>query len=1023
MRLLNADGVLTPDDALLLTWKQSAEAHNDILHVIVKLANRQIGDVLSLRSGYDASKVRPRWNGSTGELSIEFDDAATISEMKTALELLEFESALSVSAITRKVWVFPILPGVGNLRYRLDEASGLVRYYLYDSTSRLFPAASTEASGRILFGKYGYLGVHTSDAEKAIYEALRTQDMHLAISDDTQAGTTEGKWVITSGPRKGQVLWNHAASPQAYGPGASGSGWSTRGQFWTGSEPGNSGSGGENYAKMDSSGLAWDVDDGSRSSISHHDLWLSAGGIFSRPVDVGVSPPSPVLRVDFSKLQATSQRRVILREDHIRVDDVDTRDPSDATKIDASRIKFRITEIAGGTLQRRADAAGAWIRIPLSGTSGSRYQEFTLTQLRDGLVSLFPDAGVSALTFEIQADDGTHLSDSDPHDDESDADPTSVSVSVVALKEIDAGKEMPVSDDTGLTPDDITLDVWIFAATSDPRVLVRIEGTKRGETLFLEDGHGVDSITSSWSWDSDTGIGVLSLQSDGGATADDFRTLLNALKLRTVRSASASLRTISLRPDVAEEVEKKDYYTRDILVRKSGPRPYVGVQEVLHLKFGQDDRAILSSSEFLLEDFDSSASDVMIVMRNLVSGAELQKRNAISGSYDPITPQSGSLEFSLEDMQKGLMAIHFANPVGRTITFGLEARDGNGNWNDVGKSNTDQRGVRAFSLTGVLALSPEELETDLETGHQKAVPFGGLERMIETARSNSSPNGALHIVLKHAVSGDRLVMRNSVDGVTGRWSERGHRYTLKVLHGITTSAKIAEALAEVYYRARESATEERRELVVSWVDIRDAETVLFTTPLANRPPVLRNWGMAARYHDITPTSGATEAPLDLGYHPYREYMPEILDNEGKVVRLEIVLTDKAGGVLSADERVFLPQELLDQVQVEGLVLRELRSSDDKARALVIEFVDGRTPEFLTRILQGLSYRHGAAGRDGDVDERRRISVSVFDGEAYSQTLTMEVRLVDEVPNPAEIRQHLHWHGKAKRHGNCYRHGI
>ena len=55
---------------------------------------------------------------------------------------------------------------------------------------------------------------------------------------------------------------------------------------------------------------------------------------------------------------------------------------------------------------------------------------------------------------------------------------------------------------------------------------------------------------------------------------------------------------------------------------------------------------------------------------------------------------------------------------------------------------------------------------------------------------------------------------------------------------------------------------------------------------------------------------------------------------------------------------------------------------------------------MSRVLQGLSYRHGAAGRDGDVGERRRISVAVFDGEAYSQTLEMEVRLVDRVPNPA-----------------------
>ena len=142
--------------------------------------------------------------------------------------------------------------------------------------------------------------------------------------------------------------------------------------------------------------------------------------------------------------------------------------------------------------------------------------------------------------------------------------------------------------------------------------------------------------------------------------------------------------------------------------------------------------------------------------------------------------------------------------------------------------------------------------------------------------------------------------------------------------------------------------------------------------------------------------------MDLGYHPFREYMPDVLDNEGKVVRLEIVLTDKADGVLSADERVFLLQELQDQAKAQGFVFRSYRSSDDKARALVIEAPEERqaSPEFMTRILQSLLYLHGASDRDGDVGERRRISVALFDGEAYSQTLTMEVRLVGTLPNPA-----------------------
>ena len=91
-----------------------------------------------------------------------------------------------------------------------------------------------------------------------------------------------------------------------------------------------------------------------------------------------------------------------------------------------------------------------------------------------------------------------------------------------------------------------------------------------------------------------------------------------------------------------------------------------------------------------------------------------------------------------------------------------------------------------------------------------------------------------------------------------------------------------------------------------WVDGASTETLLLRIPLANRPPVLRQWGIAARYHDITPARGASETPLDLGYHPYREYMPEVLDNEGEVVRLEVVLVNKADGVLSPDERVSYP---------------------------------------------------------------------------------------------------------------------
>ena len=747
-----------------------------------------------------------------------------------------------------------------------------------------------------------------------------------------------------------------------------------------------------------------------------------------RDVKVSKSPPELILEPDFAKLRVGWQERLVLRESYMPVIDVIT--ALGDGDLDPARITFRVTISSGGSLQRRTSASGSWAAMTKGVVKGvyQPYYAFTLADVRAGKIAFLAGDGVAKaeggdgkeIIFQIQAADSASnaadLSDSDRST--SDPDPESVSLSVVALKEIDAGKEMPVNDDRRatsgdgtLTPSDATLDAWISAAGRSPRVLVRIEGTKIGETLFLEDGHDIASITSSWSWDSGTGIGILSLQSDGTATVDDFQAVLNALVLRTVRSDSASIRTISVRPDIASlspdiaaEVPQKDYYVRKVLVRESGPRPYVDMQKFPVLKFGQDDRAILSPSEFLLEDFDTSASRVTIVMRELSAGATLQRKDG-DGVYRDIERESnGSLEFTLEDFRQGLMAIYLPSPLGEKLTFKLEARDSDGRWSDIGTSNTRTRGVRLFTFDPVRALSPEELETDLETGHQRAVPFGGLEKMIEEVRSSTDRTGVLSIELRNAVPGDRLVMHKSVSGILPEWSDGGQSYTLEVYLPQTTSAKIAEALAEIYYRASESAGEKERELFVRWVASTDAEVVLFTTSLANRPPVLRNWGMAARYHDITPAPDGTKTFLDLGYHPFREYMPDILDNEGKVLRLEVLLLDKAHGVLSADERLFLPQQLQDEAKAQGLVLRELRSSDQKAHALVIEFADGKTPvspEFMSRILQGLSYRHGADGRDGDVGERREISVAVFDGEAYSQTLKMEVRLVDSIPDPAK----------------------
>ena len=78
------------------------------------------------------------------------------------------------------------------------------------------------ASRTSLFGKSGYLGTFTSQAERDIWnDFLSSSDwVRLALTDVA----TEGKWLITAGPREGLLFWDHTG--KQYGPGAAGSGWS-----------------------------------------------------------------------------------------------------------------------------------------------------------------------------------------------------------------------------------------------------------------------------------------------------------------------------------------------------------------------------------------------------------------------------------------------------------------------------------------------------------------------------------------------------------------------------------------------------------------------------------------------------------------------------------------------------------------------------------------------------------------------------------------------------------------------------
>ena len=475
--LINADHALSPSVTTLGAWKTSASAYGSTLHVVVKLMGLPVnGDTLSLQSGYDASKVTPGpWDGSTGELSLEFDSSATPADMRAALRKLSFDSTLSVSSSTRKIWIFPTLPsltGVGHLAYRLDESVNLVRYYLYDSTGRTFSEASTEAAGRTLFGKGGYLGMYTSDAEREIYKTLRKHDIHLAITDKA----TEGSWVITAGPRAGELLWNHGTGK--YGAGITD--WSSKGDFWKSGEPDNWKGrnsrypGGEDYVFMQWDGKVKDVYDGDRKSISHHDLWLSEGGFVAHELLVAPVESNPVLEVDFSEVLATSERHLVLKASWFTVTDTDT--VLNDGSIDPDNIKLRITNLTDGRLyERPSNTSDTWTQITSSPL------EFSLRDLWDGLISLRPNAGISAFTFDIHAVDAQgNLSDSDETD--SDFDPVGVSISAIPLKKIDAGKKTRVNDDGALTPDSTTLDAWTAAMVADStlRIFVRLRHGKDG---------------------------------------------------------------------------------------------------------------------------------------------------------------------------------------------------------------------------------------------------------------------------------------------------------------------------------------------------------------------------------------------------------------------------------------------------------------------------------------------------------------------------------------------------------------
>ena len=697
--LVNEDGMLTPSPAKLDAWIESAGS--DTLHIVVRLGNKQDGDILSLQTGYDASKIKTlNWDAKERELDIEFARGTTASEITTALNLLELTTKFSVSDSTRKIWLFPTLVGASKFAYHFDESEGLARYYLFNDDWLTISEAFKEASERIFFDVHGYMGVPTSTPEIRIYTAfgaLADDDIYLAVTDSA----TEGKWLITAGPRKGQLFWDHTADPKEYGPGVRGSGWSAQDDFWASGHPADSRSQQEDIVMMYEGNVFAISVDSSKASVVVHDLWAKEGGMFSRVVEVKVSSGSPILEVDFSKFQATSQRPLILTEDHISVDDPDTRVQGN---VDASKITLRVSDVVDGTLKKRISLSDGWVDMTEVSIGGAPqgYYAFTLADLQGGLIAFFPDPGVSTLAFTIQAaDDGDgtpgstpNLSDSDPYDGENDPDPITVSIPVVVLKEIEAGQKVALNDDLKLTPDRDTLDAWL-TADNTLKIFVKLQGVKSGivvpgegtveEALSLS-VDDVPNITVAWDPSKILldGSGILSLWGSSSATRANFEAALAALQLQTVRFKDDSYRTISIHPDITEDVPKKNFYVRELKVGASPQEPLLNVRGFERMSIVKGRNLVLGESHISVDDVDTldpldntkvDASRIKFRITGLTGGT-LQKRASDSDPWSDVdlTLSTQYREFSLADLRGGLVSLK-ALLGASSLSFDIQAVD------------------------------------------------------------------------------------------------------------------------------------------------------------------------------------------------------------------------------------------------------------------------------------------------------------------------------------------------------------
>ena len=543
--------------------------------------------------------------------------------------------------------------------------------------------------------------------------------------------------------------------------------------------------------------------------------------------------PTPILRVDFDGSQATAQRPLILTEHHMSVQDPDTRDSVDPTKVDASKIKFRITNIQNGTLRSRlASDPDTWDPIRLGGTAGNQYREFTLAQLQSGLVAFFPDAATSPLTFDIQAaDDGLpsnpgsppHLSDSDRST--SDPDPKSVSVSVVGLETFAVGEEVRINEDGVLTPNDDTLDEWL-AADDTLRIFVVLQGGKSGiftpsggvvhEHLSVGSSHGVASDRIAVWWDADNRR--LSLVGTGSATRDDFQKVLGTLQLQTVPFGQVSHRTILVQPDMSDmsvPIARAGYYLRDVRVVASLPNPVLEV-DFRKTLLDSGERLVLTQEHILVYDPDTHDGDGNVDPSKIefritgLTGGELQKR--LSGSWvamDKAVVKGASEDyyaFTLADVRAGKVAFlagdGLASGNGEKIVFQIQAADAAGDAANLSDSDpNDGEGdsdpvdaeVRIVPSTAVIAG-----EKGLINADKVLTPDAATLSAWKQEAESAPHGGALHVVVRllDKRTGDVLSLRSGYDTnkVTPRWDGSKGELSLEIGGG-TTAAEIRAALA------------------------------------------------------------------------------------------------------------------------------------------------------------------------------------------------------------------------------------